>query len=116
MSKYNARKTSVDGHTFDSKAEGNYYLILKEKQRRGEIESFKLQPKYILQDGFRKNGKKYQPITYKADFEVYYPDGEIEVIDVKGVQTEAFKIKAKMFERRYPDLTLTLVDGKGKKK
>lgn len=116
MSKYNARKTTLDGHTFDSKAEGSYYLILKEMHRIGEIQSLTLQPKYLLQEGFKKNGKTIRSITYKADFEVLHKDGSVEVIDVKGIQTETFKIKAKMFEKRYPELTLTLVDVEGNKK
>lgn len=109
MSKYHARKTVIDGFKFDSKAEGNYYLALKEKQRRGEIQCFKLQPRYLLQDKFKKNGKTYRKIEYIADFEVIHLDGSIEVIDVKGVKTEAFKIKHKLFEKAYPELSITVV-------
>lgn len=112
VSKYRSKKTTLDGHTFDSKAEGNYYLLLKEKQRIGEIQSFTLQPRYTLQDKFRKNGNAYRKIEYVADFEVINLDRSIEVIDVKGVKTEAFKIKHKLFEKVYPDLTLTIVGGK----
>lgn len=109
MTKYKAIKTVIDGYRFDSKAEGSYYLLLKEKQRRGEIQGFKLQPKFVLQESFEKNGKKYRPITYKADFEVIHNDGSIEIIDVKGFVTKEFAIKLKLFEKRYPDLSLTTV-------
>lgn len=116
MNKYNARKTKIDGYTFDSKAEGEYYLILKEKHRRGEIQGFKLQPRYLLLESFRKNGKTYRKTEYVADFEVYHLDGSTQVVDVKGVKSEAFKIKHKLFEKRYQDLTLTLVEGRKKRK
>ena len=40
-------------------------------------------------------------VTYRADFEVYYTDGRVEVVDIKGFPTPEFKIKAKMFMFRY---------------
>src|SRR5690625_2294015 len=107
-SKYGNRKVEIDGLTFDSKAEALYYSELKLRQRAGEIQSFKLQPRYRLLDGFEKHGKKHRPIDYVADFEVHHKDGSIEVVDVKGMQTQVFKIKEKMFNAKYPH-KLTLV-------
>ena len=40
-------------------------------------------------------------VTYRADFEVYYTDGRVEVVDIKGFMTPEFRIKAKMFMFRY---------------
>lgn len=68
-----------------------------------------MQKKYILLEGFDKEGKKYRPITYLADFEVHYTDGRIEVIDVKGMVTHDFAIKRKLFEYRFSHLHLRLV-------
>lgn len=116
MSKYHARKTIVDGICFDSKAESLYYLTLKEKLNTGQIHTLTLQPRYTLQDSFRKNGKTYRKIEYVADFEVTHVDGEKEVIDVKGFKTKDFLIKRKLFEKVYEDYTLTLVDVGRKKK
>ena len=109
MSKYNARKTVVDDLKFDSKVESEYYLHLKEQKEIGAIESFELQPKFLLQEGFRKDGKWIKPITYVADFDVWFPDGTREVIDVKGQETEVFKIKKKLFYQKYPYVVLKLV-------
>ena len=96
--KYNARKTVMCGHTFDSKREAEYYLILREKQRLGEIKSIDLQPTYTLLDGFRDNtGKEQKPITYTADFLVEYDDGRREVIEVKGVRTRDYLLRKKLF-------------------
>lgn len=113
MSKYHAHKTVINGIRFDSKAEANYYLILLDKQRTGEIQGFTLQPKFILQESFKKNGKTYRAITYIADFLITHNDDSVEVIDVKGVITKEFAIKRKLFEAKFPGLALTLVDGKG---
>lgn len=98
-----------DGIRFDSKLEAKYYEQLKLLEIAGEVTKIKLQPRFLLQEGFNKNGKRYQPIHYIADFEVTYKDGTVEVIDVKGFETNVFKIKEKLFEYKYPDLKLKKV-------
>ena len=108
-SKYNNQKTVVDGIKFDSKKEAEYYCQLKLLKQAGEIRDIGLQQKYTLQPGFEKNGIKYQPITYIADFVITNNDGTTEVVDIKGVETQVFKIKKKLFEYMYPDLNLKVV-------
>jgi hypothetical protein len=100
--KYNSKKIEVDGHVFDSKIEARYYEHLKRLEKAGEILFFRLQPRYLLQPAFKKDGKTYRKIEYIADFEVHHTDGTIEVVDVKGYETEAFKIKKKLFNKIYP--------------
>ncbi|MCM3651306.1 DUF1064 domain-containing protein [Metabacillus litoralis] len=102
INKFGAKKTIVDNITFDSKSEAQYYQQLKWLQQAKQIKSFKLQPKFLLQEAFKKNGKTFRKIEYIADFEIHNLDGSIEVVDVKGVETEAFKIKRKLFEKLYP--------------
>lgn len=109
MSKYNNKKVVCDGITFDSKAERDYYLYLLDLKQRGIVIDVQLQPSFLLQEKFRKNGKLYREITYKADFEVTYVDGHVEIIDVKGMMTKDFAIKQKLFEYKYPGLRLLLV-------
>lgn len=106
MSKYKSRKTIVDNILFDSLAEANYYNQLKLLQKLGEVKNFDLQPTYILQDAYKRGKRKVKPITYKADFLVTYKDGRQEIIDVKGMKTEVYRIKKKMFEYKYPDLEI----------
>lgn len=110
-SKYGNRKVEIDGHTFDSKAEARYYSELKLREKAGEILFFKLQPRYRLQHSFEKDGKKHRAIDYIADFEIHHQDGSIEVVDVKGYKTEVFKIKQKLFNKKFPH-KLTLVQWK----
>lgn len=100
-SKYNAKKVVIDNIKFDSKAEAAYYQQLKLLKLTGEVTSFDLQPEFTLQDSFRKNGKLYRAIKYKADFLVRYSDGHEELIDIKGMLTKEFRIKQKLFELRY---------------
>ncbi|XAO18347.1 hypothetical protein [Listeria phage vB_Lmo_C2] len=100
-SKYNAKKVVIDNIKFDSKAEAAYYQQLKLLKMTGEVVSFDLQPEFVLQESFRKNGKLYRAIKYKADFLVRYSDGHEELIDIKGMLTKEFRIKQKLFELRY---------------
>ena len=66
--KYKNKKITIDGHEFPSKKEGNRYLELKLLQRAGEIRNLELQPRFLLQESFKKNGKTYRKIEYVADF------------------------------------------------
>ncbi len=90
-SKYGAKKTSVDGHTFDSKKEAEYYQELKLKLMAGAVKGFCLQPVFILAPDLK----------YKADFIVFSEDGTYEIIDVKGFRTKEYKVKKKVFEDKF---------------
>jgi hypothetical protein len=110
--KYNACKATADGITFDSKAERNRYLELKSWAQEGRITSLTVHPVFELQPAFKRDGKKIRPITYEADFEYYEGDKQI-VEDVKGgkvTQTEAFRVKRKMFLYHYPDVEFRVVE------
>jgi hypothetical protein len=111
-SKYGNKKTQVDGIWFDSKAEARYYLFLKAQKQQGQIKDFSLQPRFTLQESFRKDGKTHRKLEYVADFQVTHLDGTIEIIDVKGARTKEYSIKEKLFHFRYRDLKLTLIDAK----
>lgn len=99
--KYHAVKTTVDGITFDSKAEARRYGELKLMHRAGEIRGFGIQPSFVLSGGIR----------YRPDFIVCGKDGTVWAEDVKGVETQAFKLKRKLWEKEYPWLPLRVVKG-----
>lgn len=109
-SKYSNKKTVVNREKFDSLAESRYYLVLLDRKKKKEICDFELQPVFELQPSFKKNGETFRAIKYKADFKVIHNDGRIEIVDVKGMKTEVFKIKQKLFEYKYPELSLRLVE------
>ena len=109
MTKYNNKKTVVDGITFDSRDESLYYEALKNMKANGLIKDYKLQPKFELQEAFVKNGKKYRAINYIADFKVINNDGSAYIVDIKGILTTEFKIKMKLFNYKYPDIELRLI-------
>lgn len=109
MSKYNNKKTQIDMYVFDSTKEAKRYKELKLLERAGEINNLELQPHFLLQESFRKNDKTYRKIEYVADFK-YIENGKTIVEDVKGLQTDVFKIKHKLFEKKYPDLELRIIE------
>lgn len=106
-SKYGAEKITTDGIRFDSKVESQYYEYLKELKYKEKIFNFELQPRYTICPPFEKDGRKYRRIEYVADFLIYHLDNTLEVIDIKGMPTEAAKLKAKLFNYNYPSLKLT---------
>lgn len=104
-SKYNNKKTWIDGLCFDSKKEGDYYNQLRLLLKAKAIKGFCLQPQFILVEGNEVD----RAITYKADFIVFHIDGTTEIVDVKGFESETWKRTFKQFRLKYPELKLKIV-------
>lgn len=99
MNKYNARRTVCNSkHVHDSKSEAQYCDILAYKKKSGMIRDYEVQKKFVLQPFYENETYKLKPITYIADFYVNRYDGTNEIIDVKGMQTEVFKLKWKLLK------------------
>lgn len=97
--KYGAVRVELDGIKFDSKAEGRYYLQLKQRVAQGEVLVFLRQVPFHLPGGVR----------YVCDFQEFHADGSVHFIDVKGMQTPTFKAKKKMVESLYSPIEIELV-------
>lgn len=108
MNKYRNKKVIVEDYVFDSIQESIRYKELKLLLRAGQISNLELQPHFLLQDSFKKNGKTYRKIEYIADFK-YIENGKTIVEDVKGMKTDVFKLKHKLFEKKYPELELRII-------
>lgn len=119
-SKYGARKTVVDGITFDSKKEANRYRELKLLERAGEICFLRLQvPFELIPAQYEETGEVYtkgankgkpkrgkcieKAVVYYADFVYQNMACDRIVEDVKGMRTPAYIIKRKLFRWRYPE-------------
>ncbi len=104
-SKFFSKKVTIEGITFDSKKEGNYYLKLKELEKEGKIKDLELQKEYVLQDKFKLGGKTRRQITYKSDFTyVSVEDNKLHVVDIKSPYTakdKVYRLKKKLFEYKY---------------
>jgi len=100
--KYNNKKIIIDNIKFDSIKEGNRYKELKLLEKAGMIVDLETQPKYLLQDKFKYNNKVERAIHYIADFRyIDVKSSQLIVEDTKGVRTEVFKIKRKIFLKLY---------------
>lgn len=108
-SKYNNRKPEYydpelkELITFDSVKEYEYYLILKDREKRGEIEELKRQYAFEIQPSFTSaNGEKIQDINYIADF-AFFDNvvGHWRYIDVKGYKTDVYRLKRKLVMYKY---------------
>ena len=108
MKKKKKKKVIVDDYIFDSIQESRRYKELKILLKAGQIQNLELQPHFLLQESFRKNGKTYRKIEYIADFK-YKEKGKTIIEDVKGIQTDVFKLKHKIFEKQYPELELRII-------
>lgn len=107
--KYNAKKVTINEITFDSINESKFYLHCLYLLNQGTITGFDLQQEFELQPAYiNHEGHKIRKISYVADFVLHYPDGK-RIIDIKGMETPVFKLKKKMFEYKYQDLTLECI-------
>jgi hypothetical protein len=113
--KYRNVKVEIDGRIFDSRAEGDVYLKLRDRQAHGEI--YRLQPQVAfplftavqLHDERRKGVSRagrlnagwmrVQVCEYIADF-VFFEAGKRHVVDVKrpATQTAVYKLKRKWLQ------------------
>lgn len=102
QSKYKNKKVVVDGIKFDSKKEANRYAELKLMGDTDYIQDLELQKKFELIPKYEINGRKVRAMNYICDF--YYYDvlkDKYIVEDVKGMKTQIYKLKKKMFEYKY---------------
>lgn len=112
--KYGAKKCEYDGHKFDSMAERDHYIVLKMREKAGEISNLRVHPKFEL----TYNGR---PIKSRSD---HYPEGRrlscewdfgytqegvgIVYEDVKSPAsiTEAYRLRRAIFEAIYYPATV----------
>lgn len=91
--KYGAKKVkTLDGQVFDSQKEYRRCIELQIMERAGKISDLQRQVKYELIP--KQKGER--ACTYVADFVYKDSDGNTVVEDVKGVRTDAYKIKRKL--------------------
>lgn len=100
--KFNAKPTNG----FSSKLENAVHEILKLREKAGEISDIKCQQQVILQDGPRE-----VKISWRVDFSyVDNKSGETVFVEAKGVETETYRLKLKMW-RGNPPAALEIYKG-----
>jgi hypothetical protein len=100
---------TLDGITFASKAERKRYAELLLLERAGEITDLEIQPRFVLLEKFERAGEVHRAITYVADFR-YRLKGLFVVEDVKGMRTDVYRLKKKLFLHRYSEIDFREVE------
>lgn len=105
---FGAKKTVVDGITFDSGREARRYSELKLLERANEIVDLELQPEFPLgtdndpvkiRSAGYPNGRRCK---YKADFRYYdNVSGLVVIEDAKGHDTDAARLRRAFVEWQY---------------
>lgn len=106
MNKFHAKKVLLDGRVFDSKVEADRYLVLKDKQKRGEIYGLECQKEFTVIEPQTHGKKRIRATKYIADFAYYETwNDKLVVEDAKGYRDgsayQLFVIKKKLMLQKY---------------
>ena len=112
--KYNAKKIKhrVGGleYTFASKAEQRHFILLCELLKKKKINNLRTQPSFTLQERIvvnclhtKKRVSAISSIHYSPDFSYLDADKRLIIVEVKGVPTESFSIRKRLFIKKCQD-------------
>ena len=82
--------TVIDGHRFDSKAEAERYMVLRQRERDGEITDLRIHP------AFRLTVNGIDVCDYVADFSYFEDCRIVEDVKSKPSRTPVYKLKRKL--------------------
>lgn len=97
---------TYNGILYDSAAESRYAAALDMRVKVGELKQWWRQVKHDL----IVNGVKVGRMT--IDFQLLHADDSLELCEVKGIATEAYKLRLKVFRALYPKSKLTVIKAK----
>lgn len=105
--KYGNVRQTYNGYNYHSKLEARYAYELDIRKAAGEIKDWRRQVKISLD----VNG---QHITnYYVDFEILHNDDSLELVEVKGMETDLWRIKRRLLEAvwlpDHPEYTYSVV-------
>lgn len=106
QNKYNATKYDYNGIIYHSKKEAAFAKELDLRIKAKDIKSWTRQEKISID----VNG--HHICNYYIDFTITHNDNSIEFTEIKGYETDVWKLKWKLFEALYgdrADTTLTVI-------
>ena len=101
--KYNAKKTKYNGRYYDSALEAAYAEELDWRIKAGEIKEVIPQYKISI------DVNDVHIANYYMDFKVILNDGRIEMHEVKGMETQLWRMKWRLAKALNPDWIFVLV-------
>ena len=116
--KYHNVKQEKYGQKWDSEMELDYYeSVCLPNLESGKWLKVDTQQTFILQEKFKYKDKTILPIKYIADFVIETKEGELIIVDTKGMPpTSDFKLKWKMMKFKFPQYTYKCLKGIGRDK
>ncbi|CAK0768613.1 hypothetical protein CCP3SC15_380014 [Gammaproteobacteria bacterium] len=97
--KFRARRCRcLLGHVHDSGLEAGHCVVIHDMLKHKEIRAVERQVKFPLIGG----------VSHYPDFLITHLDGSREVIESKGLATQAWVVKMKTFKAIYPDIKYTV--------
>lgn len=107
-SKYRNVKVEADGFTFDSRHEADVWMLLRAREKAGDITQLRRQVPFTLYvPMFGKDGESLNMnaalMTYVADFQFLDKSGQRVVMDAKGQKRRIcpYPLKAKAMALSY---------------
>jgi hypothetical protein len=101
--KYHAETSVYNGYNYDSRLEASYAMQLDWLIKAGEIESVERQYKIDI----TINGEHI--CNYFIDFKVNYTDKHCEYHEVKGFETDLWRIKWRLSKAVHPEWKFVLI-------
>lgn len=101
-SKYRNEKTLADGFVFDSRREAEYWLVLKLREKAGEITELRRQVDFPLYCHDLVNPALAHHIAdIRLDMVFRDSTGQLRYLDPKGFRTRLYLLKRQWFEKQY---------------
>lgn len=92
-------KKILPGHKkteFQSVAEQKYFeCYIQPLELSGQLERYSMHETFTVLDGIEFQGKKLQSRKYSPDFMLYFKDGTVKAVEIKGK-------KIRQWQREYP--------------
>lgn len=103
LTKYRNQWTEYNGVKYQSKREARHAAELDLLIKAGEVK------KWVGQFPIDLIVEKKSIGTYAIDFKVWWTDGRITYDEVKGFETDVWKLKWKMVHEQHPDWIFRLI-------
>jgi hypothetical protein len=103
LGKYNSKSAVYKGHLYHSLKEARYASELDIRVRAGELKEWRRQVHIPLKIG------PVKICTYIVDFVEVFPDGHERYVEIKGYETDVYKLKAKLLKALHPKMDYQVV-------
>lgn len=99
--KYNNKKKEYNGASYHSKLEASYAEMLDFRVKAGDVIKWDKQKKLSI------DVNSFHICNYFIDFKVYLSDNSIEYVEVKGFETDTWRLKWRLTQSLFDELTIS---------